>query len=632
MRDSIHFSFGTGPGARRVWFGAVVAVALSATAGSASAAGTWTMAPPNTAAGGQAFGLWLLTDGRILSHGSALKNWVVLTPDRKGDYSKGTWKSVASSPHGRGGAQQHVLKDGRFLQIGGEYVNGPACTPALCKSGEIYDPVANTWTSIKPAPLDIGDTGSAKLDDGRILDSTRGSGQIQIYDPTKDEWTMGPSMPLKTGQENSWAALQNGGVLAVGYAKDGAAVYDSATGKWIRTGPVPSGFDTGDTGGISLMFDGRVYVYGFGKSYIYTPGASGADPGSWALGPPLLNGNRAEDEFTNTMPFGKVWGGLVEYTFGPGVILQEFDPMTNTSTSVTPPPDKGNPYPIGYVNLPNGQVMVTCERNNWIYTSDLEPRDEWRPAVTSVVFNEGHTYTLTGTQLSGLINGADEGDDMTMAENYPIVWLTNEGGDAFFCRTFNFSKMTPMKGNTPQTCQFTTPEGLPDGRYALHVSSVGVQAKDTIPFTVGVGGVAPGTGGASGATGGASSTGGVSPAGGASAVGGGGQGGAGAVSGGAGGASGAGTGSGAATAAGGAGGGNGGATSGTSGGAPGTGGNGSGDDVQTQGQDSSGCGCRVAGTHSRSALLASLGLLGLASWRGRARRSRRIGVHEPLTK
>ena len=108
------------------------ALATSAFAPPASAAGTWTKAPANTAAGGQAFGLWVLTDGTVLSHGDALNHWVVLTPDKKGSYANGTWKSVASSSHARGGAQQHMLKDGRFFQAGGEYVDGPACTPTLC--------------------------------------------------------------------------------------------------------------------------------------------------------------------------------------------------------------------------------------------------------------------------------------------------------------------------------------------------------------------------------------------------------------------------------------------------------------------------------------------------------------------
>ncbi len=467
----------------------VALLAASAVALPARAAGTWTKAPANTAAGGQAFGLWMLTDGTVLSHGSALNHWVVLTPDKKGSYANGTWKSVASSSHARGGAQEHVLKDGRFFEAGGEYVDGPDCTPSLCVGTAIFDPVANTWTDKAPGLYDIGDTGSAMLADGRILDSTRSSNATQIYDPTMDKWTVGPMNVLQNGDENAWVSLQNGGVLAVGYQKDGGAIYNPTANKWIRTGPVPSGFDTGDTGGISLMFDGRVFVYGFGQSYIYTPGPTAADPGTWALGPKLLDGDEAEDEFSDTLPNGKVWGSLVQKTYGPGVVLQEYDPDTNMVTSVTPPPDTGNPYPIGYVNLPNGQVMATCANNDWIYTPDTGPKDAWRPTVSSVVFNSGSTYTLTGTQLSGLINGSDEGDDMTNAQNYPIVWLTDDAGDVYYGRSFNFSNMMPSAGSAPETCQFTTPAGLPEGTYSLYVSAVGVQSKTPLSFTVGVGGM-----------------------------------------------------------------------------------------------------------------------------------------------
>ncbi len=454
-----------------------------------SAAGTWTTAPKNPGVG-QAFGLWLLTDGTVLSHGKALNNWVILTPDAKGSYANGTWKAVASSVHARGGAQQHVLKDGRFFQAGGEYIDGPDCTTALCPTTEIYDPVADTWTPEATAPYDIGDTGSATLGDGRILDSTRSNDKIQIYDPVANRWTVAGTSPLPTGDENSWASLQNGGVLAVGYKTDGAAIYNPATGQWARTGPVPSGFNTGDTGGISQMFDGRVFVYGLaGASYIYTPGPTAADPGTWAMGPKMLGGDEAEDEFSDTLPNGEVWGGLVTMTYGPGVVLQQFDPTTNMVAMATPPPDTGNPYPIGYVNLPNGQVMVTAANQNWIYTPPTGPQDEWRPTVTSVLYNADGSYTLTGTQLSGLINGADEGDDMTMAENYPIVWLTNEAGNVYYCRSFAFSNMMPSKGPAPETCQFTTPKNLPEGTYNLYVSAVGVSSKTPVTFTPGVGGM-----------------------------------------------------------------------------------------------------------------------------------------------
>jgi MYXO-CTERM domain-containing protein len=453
------------------------------------ATGTWTQAPSNPATGGPAFGLWLLTDGRVLSHGSALNNWEILTPDKTGSYANGTWKAAANSNYARGGAQEHVLKDGRFFEAGGEYIyawpTGGSSTDY--NNVEIYDPVANTWTLETFGLYDIGDTGSATLSDGRILDSTRASNALQIYDPVANTWTdpMANS-PIGTGDENSWASLQNGGVLAVGYATAGAAVYNPATNAWTRT-TVPSGFNTGDTGGISQMFDGRVFVYGLaGISYIYTPGATASDPGSWALGPAMLDGDEAEDEYSDTLPNGMVMGALVQVTYGPGVVLQQFDPTTNTVISAAPPPDRGNPYPIDYLNLPNGQVMVESEAADgpdWLFTPDGAPQDAWRPTVSSVAFNGGTTYTLTGTQLSGLINGGDEGDDMTMAENYPIVWLKDTSGNVYYCKSFNFSSMMPRSGETPETCQFTTPAGLASGTYSLYVSAVGVQSKDPFSFT-----------------------------------------------------------------------------------------------------------------------------------------------------
>jgi hypothetical protein len=44
-----------------------------------------------------------------------------------------------------------VLRDGRFWLVGGEYT-GPGLLPNWGNTGEIYDPVANTWTAIAPFP------------------------------------------------------------------------------------------------------------------------------------------------------------------------------------------------------------------------------------------------------------------------------------------------------------------------------------------------------------------------------------------------------------------------------------------------------------------------------------------------
>jgi MYXO-CTERM domain-containing protein len=495
--------------ARRVLgpaLGAFLAVgAFSTEASAQTSLGTWVKAPANPATHGPAFGLWMLTDGRVLTHGSSLNNWEILTPDAKGSYANGTWKAAANSNYARGGAQEHMLNDGRFFEAGGEYIYTCPTGVANCASQyntvEIYDPVANTWTLQAPGLFgDIGDTGSATLANGTILESNRNSSQMQIYDPKTNTWTKKNNSKLGTGDENAWAELQNGAILAVGYAGAGAAVYNPATDTWTKT-TTPSGFNTGDTGGISMAFDGRVFVYGLaGKSYIYTPGATAADVGSWAVGPAMLNGDEAEDEYCDTLPNGLVVGALVGVTYGPGLVWQAWDPTSNTVYSATPPPDTGNPYPISYVNLPNGQVMVEAEQADadWILTLTNGPQDAWRPVVQSVAFNGGNSYTLTGTQITGLINGADEGDDMTMQQNYPIVWLKDPAtGNVYYCRTFNISQMTPSKGSALETTDFTTPAGLPAGTYDLYVSAVGVPSKDPVVFTVGQNATGPDAGASS---------------------------------------------------------------------------------------------------------------------------------------
>ena len=457
-----------------------------------AAQGTWTAAPSEPQNGGPAFGLWLLTDGTVLSHADALNHWCKLTPDANGSYANGTWTQLANSAYARGGATEHVLKDGRFLEAGGEYIYAwpSGGSSADQNTVEIYDPVTNTWTLKAPGLAGIiSDTSSATLSDGRLFYTEYDrSNNTQIYDPVANTWTTKAAKPNNGmgwagGVEESMAALQNGGVFAL--SEQTSAVYSPASNVWTSSGSLPfSTASWGDIGGISLLFDGRVFAMGIGVTGLFTPGSTPTTPGTWAAGPALPHGNDFEDEYCVTEPNGKVM--FVTYPAGGSPnSLAEYDPTTNTITEITPPPDTVGPYPVSYCNLPNGQVMVCCGGRDWLYTPSGAPQDSWRPTVTSVAFNSGSTYTLTGTQLSGLISGADEGDDMTMAENYPIVSLTNSTGKVWYCKSFNFSTMMPQAGSAAQTCQFTTPAGLASGTYSLYVSSVGVKSKNAFSFTVG---------------------------------------------------------------------------------------------------------------------------------------------------
>ncbi len=332
---------------------------------------------------------------------------------------------------------------------------------------------------------------------------------IRIYDPATNTWTKNGTMPLGTGDENAWATLQNGGILAVGYHNGGAAIYNPASNTWKKT-TVPSGFDTGDTGGITQMFDGRVYVYGLNfHSYIWTPGATADDIGTWVEGPKLLD-TEAEDESPTSCQRpgdGRAGAHDVRARHGAAAVRPDDQHELDGDAAAR----QRQPLPIDYVNLPTGQVMVTAGNAVWILTLTDGPQDAWRPTVSSVAYNaSANTYTLSGTQISGLVNGADEGDDMTMAQNYPIVWLTDSSGNVSYCRSFIFSSMFPSKGSKVETTDFTTPAGLPNGSYNPYVSAVGVQSKNPFPFTVGqssttgaAGSSGSGTGGSSAGTGGA---------------------------------------------------------------------------------------------------------------------------------
>lgn len=440
--------------------------------------GTWTAAPYSSANNGPAFGLWLLTDGSVLSHGGDLHQWVRLTPDAQGNYANGTWTQLADSNYGRGAAQEHILRDGRFYEAGGEYIyfwpTGSSSNDH--NSVELYNPLTNTWFIGAPGLYgDIGDSGSATLADGRIFASSRTTDATQIYDPVANSWTPAAAKN-DNGDEESWISLPDGSVLAVSNSAQNR--YDPSADKWYPLGPIPSGVTFGDVGPAILLYDGRVFVLGSFSTALYTLGATPSSPGSWNVGPGLPDGNNTEDVAAIVEP-----NGLVMFqSYPPGQqanVLNEFNPQTNTITPITPPNDPT--IPLDFLVLPTGQIIVTCGQLDYIYTPVGAPNDAWRPTVTSVTANADGSYTLNGTQLSGMVTTGE--DDMTMAENYPIVYLKDANNNVFYCRSFNFSSMIPATPGEAQTADFTLPANLPHGRYSLYVSAVGVSSKTPYPFT-----------------------------------------------------------------------------------------------------------------------------------------------------
>jgi hypothetical protein len=124
-----------------------------------------------------------LTDGTIMVQQAGSASWWKLTPDDNADYTTGTWSALSPSIWNNAGGQvvyapeyfaSAVLKDGRVIVMGGEYLagqNGMAETTL----GAIFDPTKGpigtdglpmgTWTPV-PAPTGwkkIGDAPSIVL-------------------------------------------------------------------------------------------------------------------------------------------------------------------------------------------------------------------------------------------------------------------------------------------------------------------------------------------------------------------------------------------------------------------------------------------------------------------------------------
>jgi hypothetical protein len=123
-----------------------------------SGSASWTPLA-NLPPGGSVINLLLLSDGTVMAQsGDDGWHWFKLTPDAHGSYINGTWTTTAPMSFPRIYFSTNVLQDGRVWLLGGEYT-GPYFDANIAPSGEIYDPVKDTWSPIAPYPNEVGGCG-----------------------------------------------------------------------------------------------------------------------------------------------------------------------------------------------------------------------------------------------------------------------------------------------------------------------------------------------------------------------------------------------------------------------------------------------------------------------------------------
>ncbi len=481
------------------------ALALGLTSG-AQAVGAWTFlanqAPEPINA------MLLLTDGTVIGQGvftsgavegNGDTHWFKLTPDASGSYVNGTWTQIASMNSPRTYYASTVMRDGRVFVSGGEYTDSASVVDT--NDTEIYDPVANTWTTIAPPPgwNNVGDAPVKSLFDGTVMLGNINGGLQALYNETTNTWATTGDKGVRAGEE-SWALLPDQSVLTV--EDDNAPFaerYLPAGNSWVNAGQTPVDVvqvTSTEIGPAALLPNGMcLFIGATGHTALYDY-TNASNP--WMAGPDFpADGSggllEAKDAPGCVLVNGKVLclvaPGAENFTYPNGQMFFEYAYDANGGT-LTLAPDAGlfssqlPAFTGRMLALPSGQVLFSNLNSQLsAYTPDGGPDPSWKPVVASVAANADGSYLVSGTQFNGISEGATYGDDASMSTNYPLVRLTDSAGVVTYARTFNHSTMGVATGSLSVSTNFTVPPGLAPGNYQLQVVANGI-ASDPTAFTI----------------------------------------------------------------------------------------------------------------------------------------------------
>ncbi len=450
-----------------------------------SPAGTWT--PLVHAAPGAVNLLLLLSDGTVMGANAGNTSWFRLTPDIHGSYASGTWTSLNPMNYFRLYFSSQVLTNGTVLVAGGEDGNGSS-------TSEVYNPVTGIWTAV-PIPTGILTTGgfedalSEMLPDGNVLFSPNNpatNGNTALFITASNTWSAGPKLFQGPNlEERSWVKLPDDSILTIdGVDLTNSERYIPALKQWVNDSNLPASIgavNDEELGGALLLPNGRaIFLGGNVKTALYIPSGTTA-PGTWAAGPAVPGGYGIQDGPSAMMVNGKILcdvGNPTNYD-APSYFF-EYDPVGNSFTQINGPggvSDNVPPFEGMMLDLPDGSVLYSHFGTDlYVYQPDGPSLVAGKPAISKIVANADGSFTLTGTLLNGISEGATYGDDAQMNSNYPLVRLTNSLGNVYYERTYNWNSTSVMTGSRLVTTQFTNSAALPPGNYSLTVVANGINS------------------------------------------------------------------------------------------------------------------------------------------------------------
>lgn len=222
---------------------------------------TWAPAAPMSTPRSDASATVLL-DGRVLVAGGDSAGSATLASAEIYDPVADTWQPVASMAEARTRSTITRLADGKVLVIGG-YRRNPALT--FSQTAELYDPVANTWTSMATPLSSPRAQHAAQLLPGGtevlVIGGVNLNGFVTSAErfPVNDSGVTAPvAGTVPAANIYTSALLADGDVLAMGDGSTTAMRFDTATASW--TASTFSSTRTLPT--MTTLADGRVLLAG----------------------------------------------------------------------------------------------------------------------------------------------------------------------------------------------------------------------------------------------------------------------------------------------------------------------------------------------------------------------------------
>jgi hypothetical protein len=160
-----------------------------------------------------------------------------------------TWTTGAGDPFQPASPAGGVI-DGKLYVAGGNSVTQGGTRAEM----EVYDPTTNSWSSAAPMPSPVS-SAAAGVIDGKlyVAGGVQQGGEVgpfmntvQVYDPATNTWAIKQSMPARLGYLDDNGAVINGllyvagGADSNGNAANTLEVYDPSTDTWTTKAPMPT--------------------------------------------------------------------------------------------------------------------------------------------------------------------------------------------------------------------------------------------------------------------------------------------------------------------------------------------------------------------------------------------------------